>query len=503
MFVPRTVSRNVYGNGGYTKRAGGSGALTNPRITPPGAFHPGDVKTLHASTWPGSPSITRTWEKQTGTDPWTSIGSYADNDTIGTTQGNVSLSDEGYRFRLKDENNDTGKVVYSSPTQPLTLNIPAAPTLTATPGDSLITLDWNAVSAATSYKIYRNGSLLDTTTSATTYDDTTAVNGTSYAYAVKACNASGDSDDSNVVAATPVWVVSGLDLDSATTTTLNISFSANTSPDPDHFDVEWQLGGGDWTSPIDDTTIAGTNRSGTISGLDAETTYDVRVRAHDGANVGEWAYLNNVSTGAAASAYADYPLTADAGDVSGNSRDGTNHDGVIFDPVDGATFDGTNYLSVPAPFLDDAGDMSFMLWVKAPADSQGSSTRVLQKTPGSVDSGWLLAPNIDGGGDNNYLDFYAPNPAQTGVNHVTTAIPVFDDTWHLICVRYTAATPLLEIAVDDGSFVSYSDVPMLPCTEEMDTGGPGLFFTGQIKGERFFNSVINTSVRDAFYAAGP
>ena len=90
--------------------------------------------------WPGTPSITRTWQKQTGSDPWQDIGSYADNDTIGTTQGNVSLDDIGYRFRLKDVNNDTGQIVYSAPTSAL------ASALSNDTSLASLTIDGNAAS---------------------------------------------------------------------------------------------------------------------------------------------------------------------------------------------------------------------------------------------------------------------------------------------------------------------------------------------------------------------
>ena len=84
--------------------------------------------------------------------------------------------------------------------------VPAAPVVkagnSATSGKPMLT--WNAVSGATSYKVYRatsqNGtySLLGTVT-ATSYTNTGAKAGTTYYYKVKAVNSAGESAYSNVV----------------------------------------------------------------------------------------------------------------------------------------------------------------------------------------------------------------------------------------------------------------------------------------------------------------
>jgi len=82
---------------------------------------------------------------------------------------------------------------------------PAAPTVTMTYSDSgKPKLTWNAVSGATSYRVFRSESrgtgysLLGTTT-ATSYTNTGAAVGKTYYYRVKAVNSVGTSGHSNIV----------------------------------------------------------------------------------------------------------------------------------------------------------------------------------------------------------------------------------------------------------------------------------------------------------------
>lgn len=79
-----------------------------------------------------------------------------------------------------------------------------APTnLTATPNHNLgrIVLNWNAVSGAQSYIVYRNGTQLASGINNTTYTDMTATVGVTYSYTVKAVCTSGLSPASNAATA--------------------------------------------------------------------------------------------------------------------------------------------------------------------------------------------------------------------------------------------------------------------------------------------------------------
>jgi len=81
--------------------------------------------------------------------------------------------------------------------------------LTATAGDSQVALAWNASSGATSYNVKRattSGGPYTTIAvgvTALSYNDTSAINGTTYYYVVTAVNSAGESGNSNEVSATP------------------------------------------------------------------------------------------------------------------------------------------------------------------------------------------------------------------------------------------------------------------------------------------------------------
>ncbi|MCC5808132.1 MAG: fibronectin type III domain-containing protein [Opitutales bacterium] len=93
------------------------------------------------------------------------------------------------------------------------LGVPDAPTgLAATAGDSQVGLNWTApaIGNPTSYNVWRSTvsggpytGIGTATAPATSFNDTTAENGTTYYYVVTAVNAAGESDDSSEVLATP------------------------------------------------------------------------------------------------------------------------------------------------------------------------------------------------------------------------------------------------------------------------------------------------------------
>ncbi len=88
---------------------------------------------------------------------------------------------------------------------------PEAPVLSATAGTALVSLSWTVPadggSPITGYNVYRGSaalteSLLASGLTGTTYDDATAVTGSTYFYVVTAVNAVGESVWSNEVSAT-------------------------------------------------------------------------------------------------------------------------------------------------------------------------------------------------------------------------------------------------------------------------------------------------------------
>jgi beta-lactamase superfamily II metal-dependent hydrolase/fibronectin type 3 domain-containing protein len=92
---------------------------------------------------------------------------------------------------------------------------PAPANLVATPGDNTVGLAWDTTPTATSYNVKRATVLggpytpIATGIIPTTYNDNTAVNGTTYYYVVSGSNLQGEGADSNEASATPAPPPSG------------------------------------------------------------------------------------------------------------------------------------------------------------------------------------------------------------------------------------------------------------------------------------------------------
>ncbi len=139
--------------------------------------------------------------RKPGSGAWAPVGSATDGSI--TSGGFVSLT-------LSDTTARGG--AFGGGTPAASVQPPAAPALSATAGDAKVSLAWNAPAnngaPITAYKVYRGtapgaGTLLQTLGTVTSYDDTTAVNGTTYYYRVAAVNSAGDGTQSNEVSATP------------------------------------------------------------------------------------------------------------------------------------------------------------------------------------------------------------------------------------------------------------------------------------------------------------
>jgi cellulose 1,4-beta-cellobiosidase len=103
-----------------------------------------------------------------------------------------------------------GRLNLSSIIAPAVVNPPAAPSgLTAAGGNATVSLNWSAVTDATSYTVKRattSGgpySAVSSGVTSTSYSDTSVQNGVSYFYVVSASNSGGESADSNEASALP------------------------------------------------------------------------------------------------------------------------------------------------------------------------------------------------------------------------------------------------------------------------------------------------------------
>ena len=207
----------------------------------------------------------------------------------GTTYTNTGLTRGATYWYVVRAVNAAGESTNSNEIRILVPRVPSAPaSLSATSGDTLVSLSWAAVDNATEYRIYRSaastGSLTLIAGSATTgtaYTNTGLTNSTSYRYAVRAVNAAGESSNSAIVNSTPS------SLSSAPTTVAGLTGTPGNAQvtlswDPVRGASEYRVfrsavSSGNLVRIDENTTIAATTYTDT--GLTNTTTYRYSVRA--------------------------------------------------------------------------------------------------------------------------------------------------------------------------------------------------------------------------------
>ena len=137
-----------------------------------------------------------------------------------------------YLVTAANDCNQSGYSLYAAiVTPPGPLGTPTG--LSATPGNALVNLNWNAANNATGYNVKRattNGgpyTVIASNITATAYLDTTVANGTNYYYVVSALNVSGESPDSTQVSVTPAAPVTAYWTNTITTAAQNWNVNGN------------------------------------------------------------------------------------------------------------------------------------------------------------------------------------------------------------------------------------------------------------------------------------
>ena len=203
-----------------------------------------------------------------------------------------------------------------------------APVLkSASAGTNGITVTWNAVSGATTYRVYRKtGSggwtaLKDVT--GTGYTDTAVTGGTTYTYTVKAYNGSAWSGfDAKGVSATAKDVFGAPVLKSASAGTNGITVSWNAVSGATQYRVYRKTGSGGWTGLKD---VTGTSYTDTA--VTSGTTYTYTVKAYNGS---AWSGFDSKGVSATAKDAFGAPVLKSA-------SAGTNGITVSWNAVSGAT----------------------------------------------------------------------------------------------------------------------------------------------------------------------
>jgi autotransporter-associated beta strand protein len=196
--------------------ASGTGSATAGAIVTPAAPAPTTAPTVSAT--PGSGQITLNWPAVTGAvgyviematspgGPYTYLASVTELTYVETGLAN------GVTYYFLVEATNSGGTSTNSNTASATTLPPPPSSLTATPGNTQVSLSWPIVTSATSYVIARSttsGGSYTTIGSSPgpTYTDTGLTNGTTYYYVVASMNANGTGPDSSQAGATPVSTV--------------------------------------------------------------------------------------------------------------------------------------------------------------------------------------------------------------------------------------------------------------------------------------------------------
>jgi rhamnogalacturonan endolyase len=170
------------------------------------------------SATPGNGNVTLNWTASTGATGYTIQRSTTNGSgystlatgVILTTYKDLTAANGTPYYYIVTATNAAGSSPNSTQASATPVAPPAAPTgLTATPGNTTVTLNWSAVSGAATYNVLlssTSGSGYATVASAlgnNTYTDSGLTNGSTYYYVVSATNAGGTSPNSAQVSAIP------------------------------------------------------------------------------------------------------------------------------------------------------------------------------------------------------------------------------------------------------------------------------------------------------------
>jgi cellulose 1,4-beta-cellobiosidase len=165
---------------------------------------------------------------------------------------------------------------------------PAPANLLALPGDSIVSLSWNAVPGALSYHLKRsftNGGpyIVIANLASTTYTNAGLLNGTTYYYVVSAVNSVGEGPDSSQAFATPACPVQPAPSNlSATMINSQIALRWNAAAGASNYTVfHATTPTGSYTALA--TNLTGTNFTDVASGISAVSYYFVRATSSCGA----------------------------------------------------------------------------------------------------------------------------------------------------------------------------------------------------------------------------
>ncbi|HEY3320739.1 MAG TPA: endo-1,3-alpha-glucanase family glycosylhydrolase [Planctomycetota bacterium] len=227
----------------------------------------------------GNAQVNLSWSASSGATSYnvrratTSGGPYTAVATTVTTTSYVdtALTNGTVYYYVTNAVNASGTSGNSNEVSATPAGAPAAPTnLTATAGNSQVSLSWSASSGATSYSVERSttsgGPYTAVANGLTTasYADTALANGTTYYYVACAWNAAGESADSNQASATPAGVPAA---------PANLTASAGTA----QVSLSWSACSGATSYSVERSTTSGGPYTAVANGLTTASYADTAV----------------------------------------------------------------------------------------------------------------------------------------------------------------------------------------------------------------------------------
>jgi len=200
-----------------------TGALNGSYAAKSGVITHSQTSTMQTVRILSSPGTVSFWYKVSSESGYDYLRFYVDGVQISQWAGTVNWTQYTHNLAAgthtlawtyyKDGSVSSGSdcawvddIIFPASTAPSSYNPPQS--LTASPGNGLVNLSWQAPVSGTptGYKIFRNSSLL-TTITGLSYTDSAVVNENTYNYYLKAVYTGGESDPTATVTATPTAVV--------------------------------------------------------------------------------------------------------------------------------------------------------------------------------------------------------------------------------------------------------------------------------------------------------
>ena len=199
-----------------TLTAAGESANSAEVSATPNAQSMAPAAPTNLTATPGNAVVTLTWTASAGATgynvkratnsggPFTQLAAPTSTSYIDT-----ALTNGTTYYYVVSATNSSGESANSAQVSATPSGPPPAPTnLTATAGNTQVSLTWSASSGATSYNVKRSGTSGGPYTqiaapTSTSYIDTALTNGTTYYYVVSAINSAGESANSAQVVAVP------------------------------------------------------------------------------------------------------------------------------------------------------------------------------------------------------------------------------------------------------------------------------------------------------------